>query len=292
VKREFKDATLWDITNAFPSKLMDAYVPRNWKEYEAPPHTPIPEEPSGFAEAVVFIPEHLWYGPLPATRNPYVQNMTFPVDEVINGIWSFEELRMAERAGCDVTVLRFWTNSYQRQPFKAFGDLLADMRENLSSDAFRIAKKGAVGVVGSLARSGKQLRSRIVKGSEKFWQHGGEALPQALGLHGLVTASVRSQLYEEAIHPWPKKFISCHTDGVILKGAHWLGITSNMGDKPGAWRVKRHMTSVMLLDAQRYAYRIDGDRSLYYSVSGVPEEHVERWWDRRLHGYSFRKVVR
>jgi hypothetical protein len=276
VRAEFGHSYLWDIASAFPAALISLRVPnRRWREYPMGPRSPIPTDP-GFGHAVVHVPS-MPLGPLPDKWNPI--RLRFPTDDVLEGIWSLDELREAERVGCRVMLMSVWVSRQFATPFAEFGQLLADMRNNLSEGALRIAKRGANGQVGTFAREGHQLRSRYINGIEEVWEYGGHCKPKGLGIHAQITGAVRSKLFGEGIAPNAEQFVSCHTDGVILQVTDTQLLGTGCGIIPGDWDIKRDMEKVYLLDAQRYAW--EDSEGTHYSVAGIPSESVERFFMRK-----------
>jgi hypothetical protein len=63
VRAGFGATVLWDMANAYPTRLANLHVPSGWAEYDASAHEKIPEEP-GFARALVVIPQ-MMLGPVP-----------------------------------------------------------------------------------------------------------------------------------------------------------------------------------------------------------------------------------
>lgn len=278
MRSDFGPTDLWDMRSAFPSTLSHTALPRKWREYESKMGEDIPGAESGFAYAYVHVP---WfkYGPLPDTMR---EHPDFPVDQFIHGVWSLDELRVAESVGCEVLMLRYWVGSSYRHPFEEWGRLVTELRESIDRNAVQLVKMAANRFVGKYAMDGHRERSYIDKtGKEKWIIEQGHKYPDSLTVHGLVTSEVRSRLFAEGIHPYPAHFVFCHTDGVALDaGAEALGHPPTPD-----WQVKAYMERLLLVNPQRYAYRPGAEDiepgDWRYVVAGVPQPGAEGFFRKR-----------
>ncbi len=278
MRSDFGPTDLWDMRSAFPSAFARTALPRKWHEVEAKMGEAIPEVESGFAYAHVHVP---WfkYGPLPDSM---FQHPAFPVEQWVRGIWSFDELRVAESVGCTVLMLRYYIGNSYRYPFEEWGRLVTELRESIDRNAVQLVKQAANRFVGKYAMDGHRERSYIDKtGKERWIIEKGHKYPDSLTVHGLVTSNVRSRLYAEGIYPYPAHFVFCHTDGVALDvNAEALGHPPTP-----SWQVKAYMERLLLMSPQRYAYRpgaedIDpGDWR--YVVAGIPQPGAEGFFRKR-----------
>lgn len=280
MRKEFGPTDLWDMRSAFPSALSNLALPRRWRRYASNPLEDIPEADSGFMRAIVHVP-WMMHGPLPdlGTLHP---TANFPTEEFLQGIWSFDELRVARDVGCLVMPYEFWTGASFRYPFKEWGTLVEELRNAMSPPARRLVKQAANRYVGRFAMSGHQERSRMVGGKEVWTSAGGMKRPDSLTVHGLVTSHVRSVLFRDGIHPYPAHFIFCHTDGVALMADEVLDVRHPPTPE---WRVKAYMESLLLLNPSRYAYKPGAEdpdpRPWRYVVAGVPEPVQEPFFEKR-----------
>jgi hypothetical protein len=280
MRKEFGPTDLWDMRSAFPSALANLAVPRRWRRYASNPMEDIPEADSGFMRAIVHIP-WMVHGPLPDLGMVH-PTAAFPTEQFVQGVWSFDELRVARDVGCTVMPYEYWTGDSFRRPFKAWGDLIEELRNAMSPPARRLVKQAANRYVGKFAMSGHRERSRMVKGKEVWTVESGIKRPDSLTVHGLVTSHVRSVLFRDGIHPYPAHFIFCHTDGVALMADEVL---DTRHPPTPEWRVKAYMERLLLLNPSRYAYMPgaeDPDPDVWkWVVAGVPELIAEPFFQKR-----------
>lgn len=273
---EYGPTDLWDIRSAFPTAFREVPVPRRWKHYQGKGQEPLPDVEAAFVRAIVHVP-WMMYGPLPDVALPHPD---FPTGW-LRGVWTLDELRSAEAAGCDVFVLEYWTADTFRHPFRAWGTLVDELRASVSKDGARLVKMAANRYVGKFAMDGHRERSRMIQGTETWTVEHGHKRPESLAIHGQVTGNVRAKLYTEGIQPYPAHFTFCHTDGVALDAT-----SEELGHPPdGSWQVKAYMERLLLINPQRYAYRPGAeDREpgdWRYVVAGIPQPGAEGFFATR-----------
>lgn len=276
IQAHFGPTNLWDMPNAYPMRLAGLAVPVAWKEYPGHPRMDIPDE-EGVAFAYVVVPPML-YGPVPDTS----MRRKFPTDSELTGFWTLTELRAARDSGARVYLLRVWMGTVYRHPWRRWGNTVREMRHRAGAGARSLVKKGSVQYVGSIAAHGEVRHQRYVTPDHaETWTVGAPRMPQAVAVHGLVTARVRTDLFTDAIERWGPSFVSCHTDGALLLDDERIVV----GRTSEEWRNKRKMQEVIILDAQRYAWR-DYGGEWHYVFAGIPEKVLEplfwRSWERRL----------
>jgi hypothetical protein len=280
MRKEFGPTDLWDMRSAFPSALTNLAIPRRWRRYASNPMEDIPDADSGFMRAIVRVP-WMMHGPLPdvGTLHP---TAIFPTENFLEGIWSFDELRVARDVGCVVMPYEYWTGNSFRHPFQPWGALVEELRSAMSPPARRLVKAAANQYVGRFAMSGHRERSRMIRGREVWTVEAGTKHPDSLTVHGLVTSHVRSVLFRDGIHPYPLHFIFCHTDGVALMADEVL---DTRHPPTPEWRVKAYMERLLLLNPSRYAYMPgaeDPDPDIWkWVVAGVPELIAEPFFQKR-----------
>lgn len=278
VHTEYGPTDLWDMRSAFPTAFREVPVPRRWEHYQAKGQELLPDTEAAFVRAIVHVP-WMMYGPLPDVALPHPN---FPIGPTwLRGVWSIDELRSAEAAGCDVFVLEYWTADHFRHPFREWGTLVDELRASVGKDAVKLVKMAANRYVGKFAMDGHRERSRMIQGTETWTVERGHKRPESLAVHGLVTAGVRAHLFSEGIYPYPAHFVFCHTDGVALDAT-----SEAIGHPPdGRWSVKAYMERLLLINPQRYAYRPGAeDREpgdWRYVVAGVPQPGAEGFFATR-----------
>lgn len=275
----FEHVELWDLTAAYASTIGALRVPRKWKHYSGPGWNEL--APDGFARAIVHVPRLTW-GPLPtpaisrgrvrllATGAP-PDNLRYPVDQTICGVWSHDELREAVRVGCDVEIIEYWVGVGARPVFSRWWDLILEARMTLSEPALRLVKWSANSLWGRFAANGNASIIWYEEGVKHREKQLRAFLPQSLTIAGLVTGRVRARLYQEALSAWDFLAIACHTDGVWLPAG--INMQPNDGE-PGSWRIRKGTDRLMLLGPQTYRY--DQDGSWRYVMAGVPDTARER----------------
>jgi hypothetical protein len=274
----FPNVALWDITAAYSSTLGNVLLPRRWRHYEGPGWDET--APIGVARAFVKIPRMTW-GPLPipvtldrvrlmVTGAP-MPNTKFPIQQTVFGVWSNDELRQAIEVGCDVEIVESWVGRAAKPVFAAWWQVVQEGRDALSADANKLLKWAANSLWGRFAAKGT---GSVIwyDGNRKHQERSNRRLnPQSLSLAALVSGTVRTRLYSEALMPWDFAVIACHTDGVWLPAGFKL---SPNGGAPGHWRKKQETESLFLLGPQSYRYLQDGDWR--YVLAGIPPKAQER----------------
>lgn len=271
----YEDAEIWDLSAAYAFTLGSLELPIRWRAFD---HLgpDVPEAPSGYAQAAIAVPPMPW-GPLPEQEGPGA--VFWPTGEEVEGIWSFDEIRAARAAGCDVLVTKVWTSTSHRAVFADWWTMIEAGRRELPAPAVRLVKV-----------SSNTLWGRFLQAGEAewwSWPNGGDLLiepdpvprrdPTSPAIAGLIASRVRARLWLEGLAPYPDA-IACHTDGVILPAGHHL--QPNTGG-PGRWRLKDRAARLELISAQSFRY-IRPDGAMVYRVSGVPEEVAPRVFSRML----------
>jgi len=271
---EYGPTDIWDMRSAFPRALTEVSIPTRWRRYKA--GKDLPEVESGFCHARVNVPWYM-YGPLP---DVWLANPTFPVETKLSGIWSLDELRIAQATGCEISPREYWVGNTSTQPFAEWGRMIDELRASVPESSVKIVKMAANRYVGRFAMDGHRERSRMVNGELEWVVEKGHRRPESLTVHGLVTADVRSTMFVEGIWPYPAHFIFCHTDGVALMTDASIDARPPPSKR---WRVKTFMERLLLLNPQRYAYRPgpEDPAPWRYVVAGVPEEVAEPFFLRR-----------
>lgn len=279
-RSEYGPTDLWDLRSAFPTALRNVPVPRRWRRYE-PSRTkydPLPDTEAAYVRAIVHVP-WMMYGPLPDIG---LAHPNFPTETFVRGVWSLDELRVAEAVGCEIFTLEFWTGNSFRFPFRDWGAMVDELRASVDRDALGLVKMAANRYVGKFAMAGRRERSYMQNGTEYWIRERGRKRPDSLSIHGLVTSGVRAQVFAQGIHPFPGHFVFCHTDGVALQADE---VTEDRHPPMESWRIKTYMERLLLINPQRYAYRPGaediGPGDWRYVIAGIPESAAEGFFERR-----------
>lgn len=293
---------LWDMPAAYASTLGKVRYGGMWRQQSQvlPDGDGRPVEWWGaqaravFVRAKVAIPE-LTHGPLPrrprSARDAYLKlglGAEYPTGETVQGIWTLEEIRAAEEAGCRVVkVLDVWTHfSTGREPFAAWWAAIVEGRRargfagqlaKMTGNALwgRLCMDGRYGRRTIRSRTGKTLGgSRLV--SRPLVMRGGQ--PPAHDLAETVSGRVRAQLYSAMTVAGPA-LLSAHTDGVWIEHGAASEILKARG-----WRLKTRARRLDLLTPQHLRYWNGQPWSPTVVYSGVPaslaEQAFEEAWAR------------
>lgn len=267
----YENVDLWDLSAAYAWALGTLRVPTRLVEREVLTDE-IPEG-YGWARAAVAVPDLPW-APLPLALGR--GSIAWPARTELEGIWTLDELRVAQRAGCEVVLTRTWCSSSHREPFRRWYEHVVEGRRELSTRAAALLKAAA-----------NTLWARFLsvgEGAWWSWPDGPQGDPliepdprprrRALSpaLAGLVASRIRARVYAEALAPYPDAIL-VHTDGVALPaGRHPQPNTGG----PGRWRLADHADRITVLSAQAFCYERDGRR--IYRISGVPPALRAQAW--------------
>jgi hypothetical protein len=184
-------------------------------------------------------------------------------------MWTADEIRAAESAGCDIVVKDWWEPLGAQPIFVEWWQLILEGRRTLSKDAQKLLKWGANTLWGKFASNGRM--QEIHYDGQRIQRHRlqHQVFPRGAAIAGMVAGKIRSRLYVEGIQPFAPVVLSCHTDGVFLpKG---IDVSPN-GGAPGSWRVKKECEELILIDAQTYRYISGGE--VHYIMAGVTNNHA------------------
>lgn len=276
---------LWDLPAAYASTLGAVSYGGQWRRQS----TTLPagvsrgvewwaagDRPT-FVRCKVRIPE-LRYGPLPrrprTNRDPLIRlglGADYPTGTSLQGMWTVDELRAAEDAGCVVEkVIEVWAHfSGDRQPFARWWDAILEGRE-LEGFAASLAKMTGNALWGRLCMDGRHgqrtIRSKAGTRlqSRALVMRGGQ--PPAHDLAETVSGRVRARLYRGMMAAGAD-LLSAHTDGVWVRS----GPASVLLERWG-WRLKTEARRLDLLGPQtlRYWPRPYRRGSPFVVMSGEP----------------------
>lgn len=271
-----------DISGAYFNALGTMHYGGSWQQIRLDGLLADDEPRQAFHNARVVVP-NLPLGPLPRRRRGPTKGGSidrldtlreYPVGLTFKGVWSNTELRSAERAGCEIKVLRSWVDvgNIDDQPFAAWHAAIEEAR----------ALPGLAGVYGKML--GNVLVGWLMsRPGPTYWYEwnddntihrrgaiAGRKRPghtSPFDLAELVTSTVRAKLNDDVLVPQAARVIGCHTDGVFLTG-------SEINPIPNGWRVKHRGTGIAFIHPQVWAFRnVDG---WVYCYSGIPAPEVAR----------------
>lgn len=234
------DVDMADMPAAYPAAMLAA-LPTAIQE------SPDPEwAEHGFAFATVTIAPCTW-GPLPVpmTRDDDgITVVTYPTSGSAIGVWTFDELRLARDAGCDIELRRTWRSN---RPRKLFIDWWTDI-------GLPLRKQSPLGKVlvnrlwSTFATDSTiPIRSVLRKSERDEVELPEETQPSIYGddtafLSSMIASRVRTRLYREGLSLPGAAY--CDTDSVIVP----------KGQSPSGWVLKKAMRSVIVKGAQAYRW--------------------------------------
>lgn len=214
-----------------------------------------------FCRARVHVPP-MHTGPLPRRPRRRVYGLeavllgaTYPTDTTLQGVWTWQELEAAERAGCRVRILETWVHlAGGRRPFAPWWQAVQDGRQ-MPGLAGLLAKVTGNALWGQFCMDSLHNGARTIRGKGRGVAmvdrlhpfKGGR--PPAHDLAETVSGRVRARMFE-LMHAAGTSLLSAHTDGA------WLS-TFGQVEMPGLdslWRVKTAARRLDLLDPQRLRY--------------------------------------
>lgn len=300
-RSSFTSAVHLDLPAAYPRMLGGLPVGRMlWRQLDKPEllRQSLGERGSQrplFVRARVSVPDSLRVGPLP--ERPLEapvgswercallggeETASYPVGKTIEGIWCWDEIAEATRAGCAIEPLEGWIGVGDgSQPFLPW--LVAVERgRQLGGFAGQLAKSTANATWGQLVIRGENRRTLAWFEGRELQQRklpplqGG--LPPSFDLGELICGGVRAQL-AHMMRLLAGKLISVHTDGGWLQGP--LGYSDDYPVQeriPPGWLVKEHASHLDIIDPQTLRYRRSPGRQWLYRVAGQPQDAADVWF--------------
>jgi hypothetical protein len=274
---------LLDIHAAYPSAMASRDVALDLRLVHS--STTLDPSEAGLARASVFVPRELPHPPLPVRIGP--EAIQFQWGH-IKGVWSWVELDLARRLGCDVKVQEVWAPGRTTDLFGAWwGE--AQTGRSLEGKASKLAKAIANSTWGQFAMRGDQ-RSEVSwaddRGNEEYEiELPPKSMPQRWGIHiaSEITARVRTQMLEEGMYGIGGS-IHADTDGVIVP----VGSASpkNFGKGFGSWQTKELMKTVDLRAPQLYRFTrlADGAGDWKYVASGMRPDMARKIFEKGVLG--------
>lgn len=268
----YEHGTLWDIRGAYPAAMGEIAIAAKYRRIPVEKLVKSVHDVSfvGFARARVAVTKTYW-GPLPKREKGHTK---FPIDDMVEGVFDFEELRVAHTIGLHIFISEAWIGRGIRFPWRKWSAVVSEGRE-LPSIAGRLVKASSNSLWGSFAINGEGRWVRYVgnrqvmeKTRPPYKRRNSEVLSAHIASH------IRSRLFLESLYFNRESVISAHTDGCIFApGAHPVTTTERKG--LGNWQERKSLSELIVLGPASYSYINQlGERR--YSLPGTPPQHREK----------------
>lgn len=245
-----------------------------------------------YIEADVEIPE-MELGPLPKRRKnnsrKFEYNIAFPVGQTLSGIWTHEEIRMAERVGCGIKKRRAYVHfaTGQKYHFKNWYKAIQDGRDNLSGFGRGLVKETGNALWGRFAMRPRPSRTVWWNHNQRRdWTAHKEILfsnQSAPELADQLCGKIRADLYEIALSAGNDLMLG-NTDGIWTRYREgWRPPHDNWIKKTEAYRLK-------IMDDWTYEYWEPESEEGILIYPGLNMEYQRQIWDERWRRRNETKV--
>lgn len=198
----------------------------------------------------------------------------YPRSGTVEGIWSWDELRVAAHLGADLTLTEGWALCNDGElPFWPWWEAVSVGRK-LPRFAGQLAKACSNACWGALVPS-RGMRRVVRPGGSSTKLPELPRRPSSYDLAELITARVRA-LGVEMMAVADTRLISFHTDG------GWL--TGSSPEIGWPWTVKGTADRLDIMDPQQWRYWPRGKADPLYTMAGVPREQQEHAWEEVWEG--------
>jgi hypothetical protein len=276
----YESATLWDIRGAYPAAMGEIAVAAKYRRISIDRVVKNDHDVSfvGFARARVAVVKTFW-GPLPKRTG---KRTTFPIDDMVEGVYDFEELRVAHKIGLHIYITEAWIGRGVRFPWKKWASVIAEGRD-LPSSAGRLVKASSNSLWGSFAINGEGRWVRYESGKQileatkpPFKRRNSEILSAHIASH------IRGRLFLESLYLNRDSVLAAHTDGCIFApGAHPVPTASR--DNLGNWQERKTFSDLVVIGPASYSY-VNGNGERRYALPGTPPQHREKVFRHLLRG--------
>lgn len=250
-----------------------------------------------FVRAKVRVPADMCPGPLPRRPRsrqdvPELGDMallaklllennraSYPSGVRMQGVWCFQELQQAERAGATVErILDAWVHVGGLSVFEPWWQAIVEGRA-LPGWAGVLAKVTGNALWGRFCMDARSAGERTIKsgGVSRVLPRGGGSRP-AHDLAETVSGRTRARLYELMLLAGDR-LLSAHTDGAwCLDPGRRL-----TGELPEGWRAKQRADRLDLWDPQVLRYWRGGEATTVFSgqPASMADRAFEELWERR-----------
>jgi len=281
------DFIQWDLYSAYSRKLAGLAfggTGSKWKQISIRANFDQLVE-NGFC---VYIKARLYLrksilGPVPIRRPRYsprpTRDIQYPTKGVIEGIWTYEEIRAAERAGAKVIYIQSYIHipTGRRYFHRDWFKIIQEGRENLTGYSKGLAKQTGNALWGRYAMRIRPAKTvwRNEDGEREWIKHPTRMFKrnQCMELADQLCGKIRSSLYEFA----------SSADDLLLQGntdGAWISNNREWRPPSDDWRIKRTATRIDIIDDVTYRYWTEGKKSPTYIVPGINIEFTENYFDR------------
>lgn len=279
----------WDLYSAYTRRLAGLAFGGNgskWKESRTTTNFDGLVE-KGFCvyieASVRFGKARNFLGPLPKRRTKYhprpIANIGYPTEGTIEGIWTYEEIRDADRIGAAVSIRRTFVHyaTGKRYHHHDWYNIISEGRTNLRGFARSLAKQTGNSLWGRYAMRIRPAKTvfRSNDGKRQWVQHPTRTLKrnQCMELADQLCGKIRSDLYGFAVSA-DNDLLQGNTDGAWVRYKEgWLPPSDD-------WRIKKRATRLDIIDDATYRYWEEGERTPTYIVPGINTDFVESHFDR------------
>lgn len=232
---------------------------------------------------VKFNGEGCFLGPLPKRRTEYhprpITNIGYPTKGTIQGIWTYEEIRDADRVGTSISIQRAFIHiaTGSRYHHANWYNTIQEGRRNLEGFAKGLAKQTGNSLWGRYAMRIRPAKTvyRDNDGNRKWIKHPDRTLKrnQCMELADQLSGKIRSDLFEFAISA-DNNLLQGNTDGAwVVYKEGWLPPSDD-------WRIKKRANRMDIIDDATYRYWEEGEEGPTYIVPGVNTDFVESHFDK------------
>lgn len=245
-----------------------------------------------FIEAEVRIPE-MRLGPLPERRERNAKNLmwdwlSFPVNTTIRGIWTYQEIRQAEIAGCKIKVIRaiYHQATGRKYWHEDWYNIILSGR-NLSGFAKSLAKQIGNSLWGRYAMRPRPSRTKWRDENGKRHTEIRDVrvfkATQCMELADALCGNIRASLFEFAVSAG-NLLLQGNTDG------GWTIYDGTWRPPSDDWRNKKRATRLDIIDDRTYRYWEPGSRDAEIVAPGIDIDFQDRMFNS-IWNEKERKVV-
>lgn len=234
-----------------------------------------------YIEATVYLREGV-LGPLPIRRRNYsprpTTNLSYPSNGKIEGTWTYEEIRSAERAGARIRTKRAFVHVATGRRFfhQDWFSIISEGRRNLHGYSRGLAKQTGNALWGRYAMRIRPAKTVWrVNGKREWIKHPTRTFKrnQCMELADQLCGKIRSDLYEFAISAGDL-LLQGNTDGA------WINNYGEWRPPNDDWQIKRRAERIDIIDDATYRYWPEGARNPTYIVPGIASDYTEQYFDK------------
>lgn len=290
------DYIQWDLYSAYTKRLSSLAfggIGSSWREVRTTTNFDrlVEKGYCVYIEARVKFPRERKYnlGPLPIRRTEYhprpTSNIQYPSEGIIEGIWTYEEIRDADRFGANITFRRAFVHFPTGRKYfhEDWYRIIQEGRTNLPGFARGLVKQTGNALWGRYAMRIRPSKTvwRDSDGKRRWIVHPVKTIKrsQCMELADQLCGKIRSNLFGFAISA-NDCLIQGNTDGA------WVSNEREWRPPSDDWRIKRRAIKLDVLDDATYRYWEDGKEKPTYVVPGVATDFTESYFNRQWNKYA------